>query len=367
MFDFVKKNGKYTFEELPFCEVDNLIFTSLSYLYFEDVVNDSFDNVRTIETIAKTFEAEADIEEMLKETIFMKETILLFHKMARTVRYKNIRLEHYVTEIDFEKEKQFAAITFVHPQFVYVAFRGTDNIIISWKEDCNIAYIEPVPAQKDATEYLEEVISRFNQNVYVGGHSKGGNLAIYAATHIDEKYRNKIMSVFNFDGPGFSNRKIWEENEEWINQKVRTILPQGSIVGTLMETGGPKFVVKSIAIGILQHSPFSWQTLEDGFVYLEDRTKQSYEFEENFNRWFRGLSPEKTKFFIDTSFDLILSSGITTTNQLSLPILYNAVQSFKEFSDEEKEYFISLIIPLVEPIFSEKNLIKKGKRLLGTE
>ena len=134
-----------------------------------------------------------------------------------------------------------------------------------------------------------------------------------------------------------------------------------------METGGPKFVVKSIAIGILQHSPFSWQTLEDGFVYLEDRTKQSYEFEENFNRWFRGLSPEKTKFFIDTSFDLILSSGITTTNQLSLPILYNAVQSFKEFSDEEKEYFISLIIPLVEPIFSEKNLIKKGKRLLGTE
>jgi len=351
MLDYVRKCGGSSFDELPFNEIDNLIFATIGYMYFEDLLDESFDNYKTIEDLASVLEEKADIVEMLKETVFMKETILLFHIMAGCRRYKDIRIEGYVAEIDFDAEKQFAAMTFICEGFLYVCFRGTDNILISWKEDFNIGYMNPIPAQVDALHYLEDVAGRFKGKIYVGGHSKGGNLAVYAALNCSEAVRSRIATVFNNDGPGFATDCIWKENGDFVKRHVRTFVPQTSIVGVLMETGGPTFVVKSNGIGILQHNPFTWQTIEDGFVLLAKRSKVSYDFEEAFLAWFRNLNSEEKKTFIDTLYNVLISTGATTINQLTLPTLVESLRNYNDFDDEKKEEFINILAPLLEPIF----------------
>ena len=128
----------------------------------------------------------------------------MFEQAAKTNRFGSIELHDYINSVDTKTQTQFGAITFsLDKNNHYVAFRGTDNTIVGWKEDLNLAVQQEVPAQKRATSYLSDIASKYSGKLIVGGHSKGGNLALYSVFKAEKSIKDRIEKRVGFDGPGF--------------------------------------------------------------------------------------------------------------------------------------------------------------------
>ena len=199
ILDYIKWRGDLTFEERPLNHIDYLICSVISYFPFEKVVQEE-DCILTVEEL---------YQEMVKNQVREKDFLMfndaeLLKLLAKSKRYKDLKLTRFVSVTNLDKEKQFAALTVLLPNhYVYISYRGTDDSFVGWKEDFNMTYLDVVPAQLSAVQYLDELKPRLFTKILVGGHSKGGNLAIYAALHCQNKIKSRIKHVFNYDGPGF--------------------------------------------------------------------------------------------------------------------------------------------------------------------
>ena len=197
----------------------------------------------------------------------------MLQKAGKSQRFKNVEIAAFVAKYDHENEEQFSAVTFVlnqggllEKQQVFVAFRGTDDTIVGWKEDFNLAFLDKVPAQEDASAYLTRAALSFKKaELFIGGHSKGGNLALYAAAHLEEKAKKNLFAVYNFDGPGFSQETLDSDEFFSIKTKVHSVYPQFSIVGMLFHHYDSYKIVQSDEKLVMQHNPFSWFTLATEF------------------------------------------------------------------------------------------------------
>lgn len=342
LLDYLFWRGDITFEQSGFCEVDALILCQLSYLNFEGFVSKNFDKKERIALGAlwEKFSAALDFKKRSDLGVLISElTVQLLEMCAKSARFKNVEAAAFVNKIDLKNEEQFCAMTFfkaVSNKNPFVAFRGTDDTIVGWKEDFNLAS-KTVPAQLDALEYLSFVAKNTSAKISVGGHSKGGNLAIYSAAFCEAKFKKRIERVYNFDGPGFSENVIQSKEMISLVPVLRSYFPKFSIVGRLFHHSGEFQVVESEAFGIMQHEPFSWHIVQGKFETIESFDKASEIFYKTFNEWVEGLSNEQRELFVETLFGTIAASGARTNSELEKNWFKNAMAILKAMGKIDKK------------------------------
>ncbi len=338
--DYIRWRGDLSFEQSPFCRVDALILCQISYLNFDGLLPDyDFAAEKKLSELAELFENAKDFKKRSETGLLInRKTAPFFLQAARCRRFENILITGYVSKTDLAIEEQFAAASYKLPDKTnFICFRGTDDSIVGWKEDFNLATETEVPAQKDAVEYLEKAAKNLKGKLMVGGHSKGGNLAMYASAVADKKIFDRIGCIYNNDGPGFYEARVKSPEFLRIADKVQSFYPQFSIVGMLFHHIGKQAFVESDETGVMQHDPFSWHIMANNFVLLENNDYGSKFFHNTFNEWIVKLKPEEREIFVDTVFKIIESTDARTNTELEANFAKNSVKILKTINKLDPE------------------------------
>ena len=306
MLDYILWRGDVPLDAVPVGEVDGLILAQLAMMRWEQCLGEG-EASTVLELYPKMNEPPVSVG------FTGEDDQKLLKLAAESARFGTLTVSDFASAFDPGLGMQFAAVTFHLPDdTVYVAYRGTDNTIVGWREDFNLAFSRPVPAQKAAREYLSRVAGKYPGKLRLGGHSKGGNLAMYAAATVEDALRERIIQVYNFDGPGFSDRMNDGELYSRIQHKLRTCLPQGSIVGLLLAHPEEYAVVKSENVSILQHDPYSWQVLGPRFVYLPELSRDSVRFDLAFRNWLSAVDEANRQLLVNTLFSVLEATRAAT-------------------------------------------------------
>lgn len=346
--DFVKSNIR-NFEEQPLSQVDSLVLSAVSYFRLPKEMTD----VEKPLSFRDMLMAE-HLDYMLSSVYNPPQSRELIFALAASPRYRSLRLVSYKTAFDQEQEKQFAGVTFINESqvmpFGYVAYRGTDSTLVGWKEDFNMAFQHPVPAQEDGEAYLREMMGKYsNTHFYVGGHSKGGNVAVYSSVKVSalgKEYANRIVNVFSHDGPGFNEEFLGSEEYSACSKKILKTVPQSSVIGMIMESQENYQVVKSNGFSLWQHDFFTWEVLGDDFVTEKALDRSATIFDKGLNQWLASYTVDDRSRFIDRMYDIFQKSGVETTRELkanykdTLPKVYKAA---KDLPEQERKFLASVI------------------------
>ena len=320
LFDYLDWRGDLTFEEAEFNEVDSMILAWLSYVALDGVVPEecSEHTAITIEEASAQFVKTHDVEKILKETVsFTKSSVLMLQKLALCNRFRSLKLTGFVNHIDYKKETQFCAMTVLLGKNRYaVVFRGTDEHLISWKEDFNMSFLPVIPAQNMALSYLEGVAARIRGKFYVCGHSKGGNLAVYAGVRAAFHVRRKILEIYNHDVPSFYDLNGLGNAFEEMLPKIHTYVPETAVVGMLLEHAGEPVVVKSSGRGLFQHDAASWEILGPKFVTVDRVSDTSRMINDILKNWLKETSNEERAVFVDTLYKILETTQARSLDDL---------------------------------------------------
>lgn len=360
ILDYISWRGDLPFSASPFNEIDSLILCQISYLNFGGLLKDNdFKERKSLSQLAYEFNSSPDFSARCETGVLINRlTVKLLFDAASSVRFGGIETTGYVSIIDKQKEEQFSAVTYLIPdKTAFVSFRGTDDTIVGWKEDFNLAVMDEVPAQTDAKKYLEQAAAAIERPFRIGGHSKGGNLAIYAAAHSCDQTKLRIIEIFNNDGPGFPDSKLKAGCFHEIIPLIRSFYPQLSIIGMLFNYAGKYSIVKSSNKGLMQHDPFSWNLKGNSFELIGEFDKASSFFHSTFNSWINGLEKSQRELFVETLFQIIRATDAETNSQIEKNILQNSVKiitAIYRLDPELRNTFCSLIIMLFKA--AHKNL-----------
>ena len=316
ILDYLDWRGDITFAERAFNEVDNLLLAELSYLDFGGIVPADFTAAVPLSDAVAAFTKRTPHADM---GVLVPDKIPgLAQKMAASARFRDVLLSGYVCKLDEQTETQFAALCAALPDgTVYAAFRGTDDTIVGWKEDFNMGFLPIVPSQREAADYLRAAAAAFpSQKLRAGGHSKGGNLAVYAAVWCGESVQDQLLAVYNNDGPGFHTSLLDRPEHQRIANRIQTILPESSVVGMLLEHEENYQVVRSNQVGLMQHDGFSWQVLGTQFVHLSGLTEGGRIVDSALRDFVRGLDQEQRIRFVDALFEVLTCTNAETLTDL---------------------------------------------------
>ncbi len=320
VMDYIDWRGDLEFSQVPLCEVDNLILSALCYIDFEGAIPPTFDESVIFNTAAKDYLKQHRGEKVYLGAIVPPQIVALMARAAKSRRFGRIRACGYVNYVSDESETQFSALTYLlDEESVFIAFRGTDDTIIGWKENFNMSFIHPVPAQIAAAAYLKEAVATLggNKKFYVGGHSKGGNLAVYSLVKSDAQTNAKVQRAFNNDGPGFTKEFIESEEYGVSKERITTIIPQSSVVGMLLEHEESYEVVKSSQAGLLQHDALSWEVMGGKFIHLDTVTDESKFIDRTIKQWLGEMTTEDRETFVSNLFDSLISTNAKTLTDLN--------------------------------------------------
>ena len=315
IFDYLKEVTYDSIYDRPFNELDVLALTELTYLPFGHIVPQGDTTGIPVRL--------SDAMELIDRTtdfIVSNQHLQLVDELATSKRFKNIKLLNYVDEYDPDVQKQFAAMTYRLSLDAYlVVFRGTDDTLIGWKEDFHMTYMDHVPAQRRAASYLQHVMKEFPKGRFlVAGHSKGGNLATYACSYLPDSLFERVDAIYSYDAPGLNKAIIETEGYQRTSPNIRRFVPQGSIVGMMLEVPEPTTIVKSRAFGgFAQHDAFTWETKDLSFLTVIETSPDSQQTDLTLKQWVRETSAEERKKFFDTFFGIFLDAGITSINDLT--------------------------------------------------
>lgn len=329
IFDYLYWRGDLSFDDSEFNELDGAILARLSYLPFEktDLFADENASV-TIAEAAKTMLAMPDIGNL----VLQKEDVRLLASLLRSPRYENAVLSNFVNKIDEETQTQFSAVTVrFRDGESYISFRGTDNTLVGWKEDFNMSFGE-VPSQRLAAEYINGV-GKSGDVLTVGGHSKGGNLAVYASAFADEDVQNRIKTVYNYDGPGFGDEVLASEGYGRIRDRVRTFVPQSSVVGMLLGHEEKYTIVYSAYVGIMQHDIYSWSVRRMGFSYVEEVDEGSKFVDKTLKSWISAMTKEQRESLVDALYDIVLKTDASTVREIGENPVESALKVLRSVKD----------------------------------
>lgn len=311
ILEYLKWRGDITFQQSGFNEVDNLILSVLSYIDFSDIVSENKKESITLEEAYQSFTNKNIGMDITKLPMYYKVAIQFLREMVKTKRFSQIRISNYIEILDTKKELQFGALTILLPDgYIFISYRGTDDTLVGWKEDFNLTFLDETPAQKKAVQYLESAQLPRYSRLFLGGHSKGGNLAIYAAIKCKAKVRKKIIAVYNNDGPGFKKGMITEKEYQNILPRIRTILPESSIIGRFLERKEECKIIASVNSGIMQHSPDSWEVLGTKFVSVDGLSSTSDLIQKTITDWLEKLDNTQRSAFLNTLFQVFYEAGI---------------------------------------------------------
>ena len=334
--DYVRWRGDLTLEQSEFNEIDNLILARFSYFPFDKIIREN--EIATIKELSRRFSN----QDVTKLPILWKDDVELFPLMGNSKRFGGMLATKYINKIDAEQEKQFSAITVLMPDgTIYVSYRGTDNTIVGWKEDFNMSFKSHIASQISAKQYLEEIAKEYpSSKIIIGGHSKGGNIAVYAATFASKDVKDRIINVYNNDGPGFCEDVIETPEYQEILPRVHTYIPQSSIIGRLMNHKEKYTIVESVQRGIMQHDLYSWQVLGKEFITLKKLTNESEFIDKTIKDWLENVEPEKREQVIDAVFEILNTTEAQTMKELKANWFANAktiLGTYKNIDSDTKE------------------------------
>ena len=292
----------------------------------------------------------------------------ILRRLPETERFRDVRLSGYINKVVPEMTEQFSALTLTLPDGThYVSFRGTDDTIAGWKENFMMSLESAVPAQRDAAEYLAWAASAYPGPLIVGGHSKGGNLAVYAASQAAPEVQERITAVYNNDGPGFNDQFLASEGYRAVRDRVITLLPRFSIVGTLMKQDDRQTVVQCQKTGIAAHDGFNWETGPQGFVHCSELSRSSRAFDEAVGKILDRMDLEERKAFIEALFGLLTSTGAKTLTDINKRKLLRTLELAKGLHKDKTVQRVAvetleLIIREYATLVAEQRKEKRSKK-----
>lgn len=338
IMDYISWRGDLSFEQSQFNEVDNLILACFSYVNLDGIPAVTKQKGIGLKKLTEEFMKLHTMKELEADKSFIRLAPFMMMEMAKSVRFGKCVVRNYVNDIVTEAEQQFAAMEIVLEDGTsYVSFRGTDDTIIGWKEDFNLS-TGVVPAQKRAIEYLQKISEHTDGMLRVGGHSKGGNLAIYGSVMCKSAHE-KILEIYSNDGPGFS-REFQElpETKEMMPKIIR-IIPEYSIIGTILEHEKEPVIVASSSKGLLQHDGFSWEVQGPALVRRDSLNKTALRFIEILHKWIDGMDMEQKRLLIEDLFATLQASGYENLSEVQsggLKSLAAMVKRVEKFAPESR-------------------------------
>ena len=345
IFDYLEWRCDVPFAVDPFNEVDNLVLSNLAYTDFRGIL--SMDGAEeSLESACRSFFLLHTHEEILANKSFTAKAPLLMEKMLCGARYRDIRLCWYLDETETSRDMQFAAVTILLPdQSAFVAFRGTDGTLVGWKEDFNLSFLPETEGQRRAIRYLDQVGAHVRGPLRAGGHSKGGNLAVYAAAFCGQAVQDRLLAVYSNDGPGFREEKLQAEGYRRILPRLVSIVPETSVIGLLLSSSADHRVVKSSQTGIFQHDGFSWMVSRNRFLPAE-LTKTSRLIEKSMSGWLEQMSEADRQSFTEIIFSLFESTGAGRFSEISQQKLKSAeaiLNAVRNMPKEKQQEILSCL------------------------
>ena len=348
VWDYLRWRGDLLLTQDGFNEVDNLLLCIVSYIDFRRVARlRSFDPANAMRI--------GDVCAMLTEEdeqrgLSPEDYIPVMRAMAATPRFRDVKMFAFEDSYDEEKVMQFSAVSFLLPdESVFVAYRGTDTTLVGWVEDFNMSFMSAVPAQLRATQYAIEVAERVSRRALrIGGHSKGGNLAAWAAIHLPEELQTgRLLAAYNNDGPGFNAEVLSSDGFARAAEKIHTFIPESSAVGMLLEHTEDYTIIDSTSVSLLQHEPLTWNVLGNRFIYLGQRSEAAQLGDNVIRDWLSGLTREERQEFVETVHQLLSAGGkIKTLEDIHTGGLSSGIALIKEYAgaDESKKKMLSDLV-----------------------
>ncbi len=340
IIEHAKSLGTKDFKTQKFNDVDALILSIIPYIPLDNVVPAFKKDAISIKDVVKKID-----KDLLRAKGFLiSNTLKLLDTLSSSTRYQNILLYNYMYIVN--SEMQFGALTMKLPdKSTFIAFAGTDSSIVGWEEDFKMAYMYPGAGQKYATIYLNNAIKLLDRNIRIGGHSKGGNLAICSAMNTKFYIKPRIKNIYNFDGPGFLKEQIDSKEYKSIEKKIKMFIPEQSIIGMILYHTPDYNVVKARHFSILQHDVFNWKFDKNGFI-LSKQNKRSKKLEERLTKKLEKLSIPERLNLVENMFNLFKKNDIKDTREIKINSIFKLFKSFKELDKDTKNQLIEFMIIL---------------------
>ena len=355
MLDYIAWRGDLSFSSSAPNEVDALIFSTLSYIPFRGSVERNPEKPVLLRQAAREFFDIPDPEGYIRT----QNDLELLKAAGESQRFGNIRIAEYRKIFIKERDTQFAAVTFLLDDgSIFISFRGTDNTLVGWKEDFSMCFRREIPSQKLAKQYLQDVLMDHSGPVRVSGHSKGGNVAVYAVSQSVPVIRERILEVYNQDGPGFSEAFLEDPGYRQILPSLHTQVPQSSVIGMILNRAEPIAIVKSNQSGIMQHDPFSWEVQGNRLVAVDSLSGNSIFLQLTIKNWLLGMDMETRVRMVDMLFDLLTSGDVEVTGDLFQPKNLVACVSRLRSSETIRKY-------LTEDLTGLFHAAKKARLQMG--
>ena len=365
---YLKKYKDVTFDELEFNELDSLILSELSYMNL-DMYSPSYKDNKFIKLATMRIRRP---KEFSYGSVDAKYNLKMFDLMKHGKRFKDMQIglcKSKFSEGD-KRAVQFFAVTYILPNHtLYIAFRGTDITINGWKEDFHMTFMDTIPSQKDALSYTKAVLKKYDGPYYIGGHSKGGNLAFYSAFNLeDEELENRLINVYSFDGPGFKDGVKNFPSYLAIKDKVVKYMTHRDWVGMVYNNFRRNAIIVA-ATGILLggHDPFSWQVNLTKARFVRVRRLKAFKNSEiAFNKWLKSVSDKDKILACDIIFDLFKDAKtVYDLPKVVGNVMFHGKELLKDYSDEEKERIIKIVKRLIKQYLEvEFNIKKKPKKVV---
>jgi hypothetical protein len=351
IFDYLAWRGDLDFKHAPFNPVDNIIFSQLSYLPLDSIVPGLKEKAGI--SIGRASEIFVDRlkENALNGSVLFDDDPAFMGALGRASRFKDCVLHSYVNLMDIAQEKQFAVVCIDTGLMNFIAYRGTDVSLVGWKEDFNMSFSETVPAQLEAVRYFEEIAAKKRGPLWLGGHSKGGNLAIYAAASCRKTIRPRIARVYSNDSPGFHGSLIASEGFRKIRNRIFLFVPQFSIVGMLFRHGSEYTVIKSSSSGLMQHNLYTWEVTHNDLVRMDNISKRSHFVNNTLKEWGAGLDYERRQKLIEGLYAILHGAQIESTAELEkdwFKTTYRMIQSLGNIDESTRDLMFKTIMALFD-------------------
>lgn len=362
LFDYLDWRGDISFDEVAFNKIDAQILALLSYSKFDDLVSEDFSKQMTFSNYNQVFKAAPDYKKRIKNPFLAtKKSAELIERLSNTKRFKDCLLCGYKNQFSKENTEQFAAITFIINGTPVIAFRGTDDSIVGWREDFDLVWADQVPAQKDALEYFERAAQAFDSKFVILGHSKGGNLALNTAVKCKKMNQKRILQVYNFDGPGFSEQYFTSKDFLSIKDRIVTVYPEFDVVGMIFFHPQNYQIIKSDAFAAMQHDLLSWQVLGSDFEAAPKFNNKSQFFHKALNQWLARLDNDSRKRFVTALFDVLEASGAKSYLDIGdnvIPAAAKMLAKYSSFDKETKKEVRNILKVLKAVVKEDTNLAK---------
>lgn len=333
---YVKKYKNKSFEELPFNDIDSLIFSEIAYINFDEVApKGKFIKLKNLEV--------KNPKSFYYGSVDYKQNRTLLRLMKNSKRYEDLKIGNAVNVfLKGEFKEQFFAITIIFPnKDVYISYRGTDITLLGWEEDFSMIYKDAFPSQLRAISYFNDSVKYITNNFYLGGHSKGGNLSFHVAVNMDKEYNHKLIKAYSFDGPGTKFDLESFPNYKGVKTKFQKFLTSNDIVGVIYNKIDKCKVVFATGLLLGGHDPFTWKikNSKPEFLIIKDRTAFSKNHEEAITKWLSHMSNEDKELACKIVFTFFSDSK--TVYDLIGNVIHNLAikrsKMFKGLTKEEKD------------------------------